>query len=476
MELTGVIAAPRRRLGLVAGLDGEAPGIALVVGGNDLGPRSWVEQFEPRVQDCRSSPRSLRPSSCRSYPVPRDRPARRAPGDAARRCGIPRGREGGHSERSASPAAVAVLVGMLVAVVVLGWIARRDASAAPPKPRGRDVVNGFLTRNRRSLRPGSRPLAPGRPRWPPRRRRLFGWSQHLLAGLATGLLALLVISEVLVPRWSIRSWPTELVAGSCGRARAGCGHGGSAVAPARSSAVPMSIAIGALAAFALGGAVVGTLLPQLVRRRCAARTRAGRQTLVTVRPRPASAALVLGFLAGAPRGSLVGGAAATGRWLMLAASAAGSATCSCRASCSWSTGSASCSATGWAWGMTDGRTGVARSSSTSDRHGPRRRHRAGREAAGAWWRTSRSPPPGDRPSCDGAARPAGRGGRPAARRPLRGPARLGESDRVPHRARPGRLAGRRRLARAVRERRRRAAEAAGWEVVEVVTLDDGDPR
>ena len=31
-------------------------------------------------------------------------------------------------------------------------------------------------------------------------RRAFGWSQHLLAGLATGFLALLAITEVIVPR------------------------------------------------------------------------------------------------------------------------------------------------------------------------------------------------------------------------------------------------------------------------------------
>jgi hypothetical protein len=31
-------------------------------------------------------------------------------------------------------------------------------------------------------------------------RRFFGWSQHLLAGLATGYLALLAITEVIVPR------------------------------------------------------------------------------------------------------------------------------------------------------------------------------------------------------------------------------------------------------------------------------------
>ena len=31
-------------------------------------------------------------------------------------------------------------------------------------------------------------------------RRLFGWTQHLLAGLATGYLGLLAVTEVIVPR------------------------------------------------------------------------------------------------------------------------------------------------------------------------------------------------------------------------------------------------------------------------------------
>ena len=39
-------------------------------------------------------------------------------------------------------------------------------------------------------------------------RRVFGWSQHLLAGLATGLLAVLAIRELIVPR----------VAATCGSA------------------------------------------------------------------------------------------------------------------------------------------------------------------------------------------------------------------------------------------------------------------
>ncbi|MGH2446963.1 MAG: hypothetical protein ACRDGD_13130, partial [Candidatus Limnocylindria bacterium] len=43
-------------------------------------------------------------------------------------------------------------------------------------------------------------------------RRLFGWSQHLLAGLATGFLALIVIREVLAPRLA-----TPLAADPTGR-------------------------------------------------------------------------------------------------------------------------------------------------------------------------------------------------------------------------------------------------------------------
>ena len=96
-------------------------------------------------------------------------------------------------------------------------------------------------------------------------RRLFGWSQHLLAGLATGFLAVLAVGHVIGPRLI-----APLVDGGAGRVELWLGLGlvGATAAapwlPRVIAAVPISIAIGALAAFALGGAVLGTLLPQLV--------------------------------------------------------------------------------------------------------------------------------------------------------------------------------------------------------------------
>ncbi|HVL52817.1 MAG TPA: hypothetical protein VM344_00995, partial [Vitreimonas sp.] len=82
------------------------------------------------------------------------------------------------------------------------------------------------------------------------------------------------------------------------------------------SAVPLSVAIGALAAFALGGAVVGTLLPQLAaavaepRATPAATVGAVAGTLIT-------ALVLLAFVHGSPRGRFVATAATLGRWLML---------------------------------------------------------------------------------------------------------------------------------------------------------------
>ena len=58
-------------------------------------------------------------------------------------------------------------------------------------------------------------------------RRLFGWSQHLLAGLATGFLALIVLDrgDRAAARCS-RSSPIRRAGPSCGRALALVGHGG----------------------------------------------------------------------------------------------------------------------------------------------------------------------------------------------------------------------------------------------------------
>jgi hypothetical protein len=148
-------------------------------------------------------------------------------------------------------------------------------------------------------------------------RRLFGWSQHLFAGLVTGYLALLAVTEVIVPRIvaPLAEAPAErvelwLAAGLVVSAA------GAPWLPRLVSAVPISIAVGALAAFALGGAVVGTLLPQLTATLVAAEVDVG--TTATLAAAAVITSLVLvGFLHGAPRGRIVGAAASSGRWLML---------------------------------------------------------------------------------------------------------------------------------------------------------------
>jgi hypothetical protein len=148
-------------------------------------------------------------------------------------------------------------------------------------------------------------------------RRLFSWSQHLLAGLATGFLALIAISDVLAPRLL-----EPLVADPVGRPELWLGVALAAVTaaapwlPRPVAAVPASIAIGALAAFALGGAVIGTLLPQLD----ASIVRHGATPAATVGG--AVAAVITGlvlvsFLHGMPRGRLLATAAAAGRWLLI---------------------------------------------------------------------------------------------------------------------------------------------------------------
>ena len=149
-------------------------------------------------------------------------------------------------------------------------------------------------------------------------RRVFGWSQHLLAGLATGFLALLAITEVIVPRLV-----TPLLADPGGRGELWLGIVLVALAasapwlPRAVAAVPVSIVIGAVAAFALGGAVVGTLLPQLA----ASVARPEPTPLATVASAGAAAVsglVLIGFVHGTPRGRIVTAAASTGRWLMLA--------------------------------------------------------------------------------------------------------------------------------------------------------------
>lgn len=148
-------------------------------------------------------------------------------------------------------------------------------------------------------------------------RRVFGWTQHLFAGLVAGYVALLAITEVIVPRVL-----APLAAAPLARLDAWIGVGLVVVAaaapwaPRAVSAVPVSITVGALAAFALGGAVVGTLMPQV------AATIVGRggsvgETLSSLASGLITVVVLVGFLHGAPRGRLTAAASRTGRWLMI---------------------------------------------------------------------------------------------------------------------------------------------------------------
>ena len=148
-------------------------------------------------------------------------------------------------------------------------------------------------------------------------RRLFGWTQHLLAGLATGFLALIALTELIGPRLV-----QPLFADPSGRPELWVGLALVATAaaapwlPRQVSVIPVSIAIGALAAFALGGAVIGTLLPQID----AAIVRPGGSAAATLGGALAVAVtglVLIGFLHGMPRGRVLTTAAWAGRWLLI---------------------------------------------------------------------------------------------------------------------------------------------------------------
>ncbi|MCV0404039.1 MAG: hypothetical protein K5924_10090 [Chloroflexi bacterium] len=148
-------------------------------------------------------------------------------------------------------------------------------------------------------------------------RRLFGWSQHLLAGLATGFLALLAIREVIAPRLV-----DPIIAEGAARPELWAGAILVAAAatvpwlPRRLAAVPISVVVGTLAAFALGGAVIGTIVPQLD----ATIARPGATVAGTAAGALAATAtglVLLGFVHGVPRGRILTAAASAGRWLLI---------------------------------------------------------------------------------------------------------------------------------------------------------------
>jgi hypothetical protein len=149
-------------------------------------------------------------------------------------------------------------------------------------------------------------------------RRAFGWSQHLLAGLATGFLALLAITEVIVPRVVApladdpgarpELWLGLLLVGIAA---------GAPWLPRPIAGIPIGITIGALAAFAFGGAIVGTLLPQLAAA-TSIRQPTALESVVAAIAAIVTVLVVLSFLHGVPRGRVGGGAHRLGRWLLVA--------------------------------------------------------------------------------------------------------------------------------------------------------------
>lgn len=148
-------------------------------------------------------------------------------------------------------------------------------------------------------------------------RRIFALLQYLLAGLATGYLVLLAIRDVLLPRLvaPLAADPGDdllLVpaAGLVGLLL------GATWLPRRATTPATAVLVGGLAAFALGGAVVGTILPQMA----AALPTAGSGSADRLGEVVALAITVLvlvGFLHGAPRGRLTARAATMGRWLLI---------------------------------------------------------------------------------------------------------------------------------------------------------------
>jgi hypothetical protein len=148
-------------------------------------------------------------------------------------------------------------------------------------------------------------------------RRLFVIMQHLLAGLATGYLVLLAITDVLVPRLLVPlvERPNESALLVPALLLAGMLVGASWL-PRPAMAPVGAILVGGIAAYALGGAVVGTILPQI-----AATLPAGGVASADLAGELISLAIttlvLLAFLHGAPRGTLTTRAATVGRWLLV---------------------------------------------------------------------------------------------------------------------------------------------------------------
>lgn len=148
-------------------------------------------------------------------------------------------------------------------------------------------------------------------------RRLFALLQYLLAGLATGYLVLLSIHDVLVPRLlapllesprdHLLLVPALALVGLLMAAR---------WLPRGVNAPAIAVLVGGIAAFALGGAVIGTILPQVAAslpiRSVASPDLAGEVLSLGI-----TLLVLVAFLHGAPRGAIMTRAASMGRWLLI---------------------------------------------------------------------------------------------------------------------------------------------------------------
>ena len=147
--------------------------------------------------------------------------------------------------------------------------------------------------------------------------RPFVWSQRLLAGLLTGYLALLAIREVLVPRLVVplladpAAAPFEWLALILAAMLLAAGW-----LPRWVGATPVAVLVGSIAAFALGGAVVGTVLPQIAGI-LSAPGATGPSLLAGIATAAVTALVLLAFLHGRPQGRVLLRLSATGRWLIL---------------------------------------------------------------------------------------------------------------------------------------------------------------
>lgn len=149
-------------------------------------------------------------------------------------------------------------------------------------------------------------------------RRIFALLQYLLAGLATGYLVVLAIREVLVPRLAapLVTDPADhlwlVPAGALVVLLLGA-----AWLPRRATTPATAVLVGGLAAFALGGAVVGTILPQMAAA-LPGETSSSPDRLGEVVALAITVLVLLGFLHGTPRGSLTTRAVTAGHWLLIA--------------------------------------------------------------------------------------------------------------------------------------------------------------